>query len=141
MKTLHVYINMETWRQLPYLLSTGRNYMSVSTFTHETTLCLYSYGDMETLLVHIHVETWRHMETWKHSMSIYILEIWRHSMSISKWRHGDTLCPYSHGDMETHHVLIHMKTLSCLHPHLHMKTTLCLCSYGDMETLLCSVST
>ena len=50
---------------------------------------------METLHVHINMETQRHMKTWRH------VETGRHSMSISTWRHRDFPCPYPHGDMET----------------------------------------
>ena len=45
MQTLHVHINMKTWRQ-------------------GDTPCPYPHGDMETLHVHIYIETW------KQSMSI-----------------------------------------------------------------------
>ena len=62
--------------------------------THNT-LCVCIH--METLHVHIHVETWRHT-----------------------WRHGYTLCLYphedTHGDMESH---TDMKTL---HVYIHMET-------------------
>ena len=119
---------------------------------HGDTPCPYPHGDMETLHVHIHMETWRHStwrhkETWRHSMSISMerwrhMETWRHSISISTWRHADTPCPYPHGDMET----LHMETqgdMQTLHVHITWKhgdtwrhgDTQCPYPHGDMETL------
>ena len=51
--------------------------MSISTWIHGDTVCLYPQGDMETLHVHFHMETWIH--TWRHE----------DTLSISTWRHGD----------------------------------------------------
>ena len=62
---------------------------------------------------HVLSTSWRHMETW------------RHSMSISTWRYADTPCPYPYGDMQKRHMDIHMRYAD----------TPCPYSHGDMETL------
>ena len=61
--------------------------MSIPTWKHGDTPCLYPHRHIEILHVHIHMETWRH------------------SVSIFTQRLGDT-----HGDMETLHIHIHMET-------------------------------
>ena len=59
-----------------------------------------------------------HRDTWRQ------LETQRHSMSISTWRHGDT--PWIH--MERLHVHIHMETHGDMETHRDKETL-----HGDME--------
>ena len=76
----------------------------------ETCRNMETHGDMDTLHIHIH------METWRHSMSI---AAWRHvgtrrhgeiTCPYLLWKQGNTPSPYPHGDMETLHVHINMET-------------------------------
>ena len=84
--------------------------------------------DMETLHVHIHMETCR-------DSMFTSTETWRHSLSVSTWRHWDTPCPYPHGDTygDTPCLYPHGDTygethdIETLHVHTHR--------HGDMETL------
>ena len=107
-------MSISTWRHgdTPYPHGdTCRHSMSIST---------WRYRDMET---HRDMETWTdYMETWRHTYphgDMKTLHIQRHG---DTWRYGDTPCPYPHGDTETHgdmetlHVHIHMETLR------HMET-------------------
>ena len=91
--------HMETWRPS----------ISINTWRYKESSSPCPHGHMETLHVHIHMETcrhstWRHMETWRHSMSIFT---WKHKDTR---RHGKTSCTYPHGDMQTLYVHIHMET-------------------------------
>ena len=68
------------------------------------------HGELETLDVHIHMETWRHsmsISTWKLEDTpcpCILIETWRHT-----WRYGDSLWLYPDEEMETFYVQIHVE--------------------------------